>query len=151
MPTTAWKTTWVAVADGAKALVLVNDGTDAAPLLRVLAKAELDNPPAREQGTDKPGRYPGPIGGQRSAVETTDWHEFEEAHFVREFADRLNRAALAGRFDRLILAAPPKVLGGLRAALSPQAAARVTAELPKDLTRLPVSEMERLIGNALRG
>lgn len=151
MPATAWKTTWVAVADGAKALVLVNEGSDAEPLLRVLAKAELENPPSREQGTDKPGRYPDPAGGQRSAVETTDWHAFEEARFVREFAGRLNRAARAGRFDRLILAAPPKVLGGLRAALSPQAAERVAAELPSDLTGHPVSAIERLIGKALGG
>jgi protein required for attachment to host cells len=150
MPATAWKTTWVVVADGAKALLFVNEGTDAAPLLRVLAKSELENPPTREQGTDKPGRYPDPMGGQRSAVETTNWHTFAEARFVREFAERLNRAALAGRFDRLILAAPPKVLGGLRAALSPQAADRVTAELPSDLTGHPVSEIERLIGKALQ-
>jgi len=38
------KITWVAVADGGKALVLVNDGSDSEPLLSVLAKDELENP-----------------------------------------------------------------------------------------------------------
>ena len=115
------KITWAAVADGGKALILVNEGTDAAPLLSVLAKDALDNPPAREQGSDQAGRRPGTGVGQRSAMETTDWHELGEARFLRDFAGRLNRAAENGRYERLILVAPPKVLGELRAALTSRA------------------------------
>lgn len=148
MPPTAWKVTWVALADGAKALILVNEGTDAEPLLKVLAKSELVNPPTREHGTDKPGRMPDTGPAQRSALADTDWHAFEEARFVREFAGRLNRAAGAGRFDRLVLVAPPKVIGELRAALAPAAADRLVGEVPKDLTAHPVSEIERLIAKA---
>lgn len=151
MPPIRKKITWAAVADGAKALLLVNEGTDAEPRLGVLAKAELENPPTREQGTDKPGRYPDPAGGQRSAVQTTDWHEFEEQRFVRDFAEKLNRAATRNRFERLILIAPPKVLGALRPALSPAVAERIAAEIPSDLTRHPIPEIEKLIAKALWG
>lgn len=145
------KTTWVAVADGAKALVLLNEGTDAAPRLHVLAKSEFENPPTRAQGTDRPGRMPDSGPGQRSALETTDWHEFEEQRFVRDFAERLNRAAERDRFDRLILVAPPKVLGELRPALAPAVTERLDAELPNDLTSHPLDEIERLLRKALWG
>lgn len=143
------QTTWAAIADGAKALILVNDGTDAEPVLTVLAKAEMENAPTREQGTDRPGRRADPSAGQRSAMETTDWHEFAEGRFVRDFAERLNRAAAHGRFDRLILVAPPKALGLLRPALSAEVTGRLAAEIPSDLTGHPVGEIERQIAKAL--
>lgn len=143
------KITWVAVADGGKALILVNEGTDAAPLLKVLAKDALDNPSTREQGTDRPGRRPDTGVGQRSAMEPTDWHELGEARFVRGFAERLNRAAEAGRFERLVLAAPPKVLGQLRPALSGRASGCLAAEIGSDLTGLPVDGIEKHLARAL--
>lgn len=151
MPPIRKKITWAAVADGTKALLLLNEGTDARPCLSVLAKSELENPPTREQGSDRPGRMADRGPGQRSALEVTDWHEFEETRFVREFAGRLNRAALRNRFERLILVAPPKVLGALRPALSPAVSERVAAEIPSDLTKHPVSEIERLIAKKMWG
>lgn len=144
------KVTWAVVADGAKALILVNEGTDARPVMSVLDKARLDsNPPTREQGTDRPGRMPDPGAGQRSAMEVTDWHELAEAGFLRDFAERLNRAAEAGRFERLILVAPPKALGTLRPALGAATRSRIVAEIGSDLTGHPVSEIERHIARAM--
>lgn len=143
------KTTWAAVADGGKALVLVNEGTDKAPLLYVVSKDELENPRTAAQGTDRPGRRPDSGPGQRSAMEPTDWHALGEARFLRDFAGRLHAAAGAGRFERLILVAPPKVLGELRAALSPAVASLVAAEIPSDLTGHPVSEIEMHLAKAM--
>ena len=145
MPPKPWKTNWVAIADGAKALILVNEGTDAEPLLKVLSKSELENPPTHAQGTDRPGRMPDAGPGQRSALDETDWHEFEERRFVHEFSARLNEAAQADRFDRLVLVAPPRVLGELRGELDKPVAERLVREIAKDLTKHPVSEIERLI------
>ena len=151
MPAHPWKTTWVAIADGAKALVLVNEGTDAEPLLKVVSKSELENPPTHEQGTDRPGRMPDTGQGHRSALNETDWHEFEEQRFVRELSARLNKAAHANRFDRLILVAPPKVLGELRDELEKAAAERVVDEIAKDLTKHPVDEIEQAIARKPAG
>lgn len=148
MPPKPWKVTWVALADGAKALILLNEGTDAKPLLKVVSKSELENPPTHEQGADRPGRMPDTGAGQRSTLDETDWHEYEEARFVRELSARLSRAARAGRFNRLVLVAPPKVLGELRDALEPAATERVIAEVAKDLTGHPVDAIERLIARA---
>lgn len=143
------KITWVAVADGGKAMIFANEGSDAAPALTVLSKAEFDNPSTREQGADRPGRRPDTGPGQRSAMEATDWHELGEEEFVRAFAERLNRAASAGRFERLVLAVPPKVLGQLRRDLSEVASRCIAAEIGNDLTRLPVGEIERHLARVL--
>ena len=142
--------TWVAVADGAKALVFENLGTELEPALHVLRKEELDNPPTREQGTDRPGRRPDTGIGQRSAMEETDWHDIAEERFLRAFAERLNRAAEAGRVARLVLIAPPRALGVLREALAGPAAGIVAAEIDKDLTNQPVDKIESQVSRALK-
>lgn len=151
MSPTRRKITWAAVADGGKALILVNDGTDRAPLLRVVAKSEFENPPTRQHGADQPGRRSGPGPGQRSAMETTDWHTFEQSRFIDEFADRLNRAVGRGQFERLVIAAPAKILGRLRPALSAQASACVVAEIGSDLTKHPVDVIGKRVAKALTG
>ena len=151
MTAPAYKTTWAAIADGARSLILVNQGTDAAPQLSLLAKDELDNPPAREQISDRPGRLSDSGSGRKSATEQTDWHQVSEDRFVADLAGRLSKSAERAEFDRLILAAPPKVLGQLRAALSRQAAERVVAEIHSDLTKHPVDEIERHIAKAMAG
>jgi len=130
---------------------LENDGTDAAPALRVLSKAEAENPPTREQGTDRAGRRPDTGAGQRSAMESTDWHQFEESRFIAEFAERLNRAAERNRFERLVLIAPPKVLGELRPVLSAAAAAATLAEIGSDLTGHPVDRIATHVARVLGG
>ncbi len=142
--------TWVAVADGAKALMFENLGTELEPALHVLRKEELENPPTREQGTDKPGRATDTGVGHRSAMEETDWHDIAEERFLRSFAERLNRAAQAGRVTRLVLIAPPKALGVLREALAGPAAAIVAAEIDKDLTNHAVDKIELQVARALK-
>lgn len=54
-------------------------------------------------------------------------------HLLRNVADRLNRALTEQSFDRLVLVAPPKMLGALRELLTPAVTKCVIAELPKDL------------------
>ena len=120
-------------------------------MLSGVARSGIENPPAREQGTAKPGRRSGFGPSQLSAMETTDWHEFGEGRFGAEFAARRNRAAQRGLFERLILVAPPRVLGRLRPALSAPAAACVVAEIGSDLTGHPVDEIEKNIAKALAG
>ena len=59
---------WVVVADGEKALFLKNEGDATYPDLNVVRKIEEENPPTREQGTDRPGRYSDGPTVHRSAV-----------------------------------------------------------------------------------
>ncbi len=105
---------WVFVGDGQKALFLINEGDEKFPNLRRLAVEEHKDPPSREQGSDAPGRSYSSVGEIHSAVVETDWHEIEKERFAASIADRINKVALSGAFNQLVIAAPPKILGDLR-------------------------------------
>lgn len=137
--------TWVLVADGEKALLLENTGDADVPLLEVRREDHRDNPPTREQGTDRPGRYNDGPSVQRSAVDDTDWHRLEKERFAKDLAGMLYRRAHADRFERLILVAAPRVLGALRREIHKEVADRVVAEAALDLTGHPVDEIARRV------
>ena len=141
-------TTWVAVADGEKALLFRNDDTDRKPILSVIRKEEIENPPHREQAANRPGRMQddGAGGAQRSALDDTDWHELGKERFAADFAGILNKAALEHRFDRLVLVAPPQALGRLRAELRDDVSQKIVAEDASDLTNHPLEKIEAHIG-----
>src|SRR5262245_16766962 len=64
----------VLVGDGRKALFLRNKGDAGRIQLVVEDIFERDNPPTREQGSDRPGRSVASVGTARSAMEEVDWH-----------------------------------------------------------------------------
>jgi len=132
---------WVVVADGAKALFLENAGTPDKPALQVFNAFEQENPKTAAQGVDRPGRLSDGMGSaHRSAVQETDWHRL--AH---EIAAVLDKNAQAGRFEQLVIVAPPVVLGELRKSLTKAVSGRITAEITKDLTGHPVHDIEKML------
>ncbi len=133
----------VLVGDGRKALFLRNRGTPLHPRLETERVLEQDNPPTREQGTDRPGRVSSGDGHSRSAVEDTDWHQLAEDRFATLVAEALYRAAHAHRFEHLVVVAPPRVLGNLRSAFRKEVSDRVVAEIPKDLTGHPLADVAK--------
>jgi protein required for attachment to host cells len=135
----------VLVSDGRRARFLRNKGTPVNPQLVLERALDADNPRTREQGTDQPGRRLGPDGHSRSAMEETDWHQQAEERFAALVADTLYRMEHAQQFDELVLVAPPKMLGDLRARLHPEVADCLVAEVPKDLTNHTVPEISRLL------
>lgn len=143
--------TWVLVADGEKALFLENvtDGQD--PYLQVRRLEGQDNPPDRDQTSDRPGRRSDGGAGQRSAMEEADWHVLAKDRFADELGDILYRMVHRGAFDKLIVVAPPRTLGALRGRLHKEVQARVVAEIDKDMTNHPVRDIERLVKSALAG
>lgn len=136
---------WALVADGRRALFLCNHGDADLLDLRVLSARVETNPPARDWGSDRPGRVFASVGARRGAVEATDWHEHEEELFVRAIADKLNAAAESGEMQAVAIVAPPRVLGELRKALSAKAHSKLVGELDKDLTRHPLPEIEKAL------
>lgn len=136
---------WVLVADGEKALFLKNEGDPVYPDLQVVREMHEDNPPTHEQGTDRPGRF-GDDGSQnKSAVEDTDWHRIGKERFADEIAERLYDLAHRGRFEQIVLVAPPVVLGEMRKVLHKEVAERVAAEVAKTLTNHPIWEIEKVL------
>lgn len=142
--------TLVLVADGEKALFLVNEG-DAEDMNLVLdSQRSQDNPPTREWGTDTPGRYNDGPTVQRSAVSETDWHVLEKERFADDLAEKLYERAHSGRFDRLVIVASRLVLSHLRKSLHDEVRKRILLEVPKVLTNHTVDDIETLLSRELK-
>ena len=134
---------WVVVCDGAKALVLENVGDEMFPNLKTKEVYQQEVPATHEQGTDQPGRSFASVGSARSAMEQTDWHEQDERRFLEKLAARLDAAVQSGEVKALVIAAPPRALGALRAAYTPGMRNVLTAEIDKDFVKMPVHEIEK--------
>ena len=139
--------TWIVVADAAHARVFEQVGAgpiQALPDLVFARKVPTD----RELFSDRPARAVDSVGG-RHALERHDRGKEHRATFVRTFAEPIERGALAGAFDRLVLVCAPHALGEVRAALGPHATQRVVKEIDKDFAKVPDAELVRRLASAL--
>ena len=86
--------------------------------------------------------------GQRAPAHPAapaDPQDDAKAVFALDLANVLDKALNEHRFDRLILTAPPEMLGKIRNALTEQVKHRILHANDKDLTQLPDNELaERL-------
>ena len=136
---------WLVVCDGRKALILENVGDEMFPNLHTREVHEQPNPSTHAQGTDAPGRLHAAVGGARSSIEQTDWHDEAERAFLKTLADRLDTAVTAGETVALTMVASPRALGMIRADYSAAVRKALQAEVSKDLVKLPVYEIEKQI------
>ena len=136
---------WLMVADGEKALFLKNEGDTTYPNFEVVREIGQSNPPTREQGSDRPGRFNDGPSAHRSAVADTDWHKVGKMRFADEIAERLYTMAHRGDFKEILLIAPPLVLGELRKKLHQEVTDRIVGEIPKTLTNHAVFDIEKLL------
>ncbi len=140
----------ILVTDGRKSLFFRNEGDAEFPNLKAIAKRVDDNPADHDQKTDAPGHAHFSAAGasRRSAYDETDFHQRGEDAFAADAAEFLREQALAGGFESLIVVAPPRTLGELRKHYHGEVSRRISAEIPKDLVKHPVSEIERIIGRS---
>jgi protein required for attachment to host cells len=134
---------WVVVCDGKKALVFENTGDEQMLNLKTREVHQHDEPKTHEIGTDAPGRAINSVGTARGAVDQTDFHDQEEQRFLHKIAGRLEAAVIAGDAKSLVLVAPPRALGMIRAAATPHLQKAVRVEIDKDFVRMPVHEIEK--------
>jgi protein required for attachment to host cells len=144
-------TTWVVLADGARARILENTGPGTGLVeLEAWESAEARKP-TRELGTERPGRgHESATEGRHAIAPHSDWHEAEKANFASDLARYLKQHGDAGKFDELVLAASPRTLGELRKSIDPATADRVTTEINKDLTNIPMAEIGSHLEEAVR-
>ncbi len=134
--------TWIVVADGGHARIFLNTGPGQG-LVPALGHDMIGNKlPSHELGSDRPGVSFSSSGPARRAMAPhTDPHEHAEHEFIRQVAAAIREGLNAHAFEQLVLVAPPKALGDLRAVLDPQAAKLVKADLNKDLTHLSPTQL----------
>lgn len=143
-------TTWVLIADGARAHFYASDGRSLSPALDHDLAVPTRNP-TRAVGSDRPGRSFESVGEARHAEEPqTDWKTQEKRNLARAVAEELRGAALRNEYGRLVVVAPPQMLGDLRAAFDDTVRQRVVAEIDKDLTHFEARDLPKHLGDALR-
>jgi protein required for attachment to host cells len=132
------------IGDGRKALFLRNKGDEKFPDLRAERVFVDDNPPTREQGSDRAGRAFKRAGtNRRAGMETTDWHDLEEHRFAQRVAAAMEQLVRERKVNALVVVAPPRALADLRQAFHADVKSRIVAEIDKDLTKHPVGEIEK--------
>lgn len=135
-------TKWFVIADGARARILAHEGAEGPLELVMDREHEASRERTRELGSDRPGRSFERWTSARHGMEPpADWHRFEKRKFVENLAEILDDACTRQQFDHLVLVAPPRILGFLRKALAEATKGKVTAEIPKDLTTVPLHEL----------
>jgi protein required for attachment to host cells len=143
-------TTWILIADGARARIFVNQGPGKGIEAVAGAEFDADHRPDREIMSDKPGRTYESVGDTRHAVQPHhDPHRELKRAFSEELAAMLAEKLAAKAYDRVVLVAPPAMLGDLRSSLGEQVRAVVYAELDKDLTNTPEAELPQHLGAVL--
>jgi protein required for attachment to host cells len=130
--------TWILIADGASARILQNSGLGKGLHAVAGGVFEGDHAATHDIMSDRAGRTFSSAGPARSAIEAhSDPHRELKRTFAHRLADALADGWRKGAYDRLIIVAAPSALGDLRAALSKEVSAKVTAEVAKDLTKIP--------------
>lgn len=133
----------VAVLDGRKAIIMRNEGDAIYPRLVVLEALEHDQAPDRELHSDRPGRVRQSAASFRSSVEVTDRHDEAESAFVQSISKRLDELISVEKDCGIIVVAPPRALGVMRAAYSPAVSSALRAEFDHDWVHLPVGDIEK--------
>lgn len=142
--------TWILIADGARAQIFANHGPGKGIEAVEGAAFKGNHRPDREIMSDKPGRSFESVGETRHAYESHhDPHDELKRKFAAELAAHLDARLGEKAFDRLIVVAPPQMLGDLRSELSQSVRAAVYAELDKDLTKTPAGELPKHLGEVL--
>jgi protein required for attachment to host cells len=136
--------TWVLIADGAQARVLENTGPGKG--LNRVDGLEFSQEPllARDINSDRQGRSFSSVGHGRSAYEPkTDPVDHREAAFLKKVAAMLDKKQCERAYDRLVIAASPIALGDIRKALTEGVKKSIMAEIPKDLTNIPPTQLNK--------
>ena len=131
--------TWILVAGSSKARLFVMERDRSLTEIK-----DFLNPDGRgrEPARDRPPRTHDRFGDARHAIELHTSAEEKSDHvFARELEAVLERGRVDHRYRDLVLIAPPRFLGALKAALGEHVRTSVVAELSKDLTDADTTEI----------
>jgi protein required for attachment to host cells len=134
-------TTWILIADGGRARLFANHGPGKG--IEVIDETlKADHRPTHEIVDDRLGRTFESKGESRHAIAAHhDPHRELKQKFAERLSELLDHKRKQNAFDRLVLVAPPTVLGDLREALTAPVRGVIRAELDKDLTKTPYAEL----------
>ncbi|HQY73423.1 MAG TPA: host attachment protein [Aestuariivirga sp.] len=125
--------TWIVVADGAKARILLYKPHQKG--VQQLPDGEFhdSHPATHDLVTERQPRVHDSVGHARHAVEPRiDPHDQRETRFLTRLAAHLDGAEQRGEFEHLVVVAPATALGELRKAFGPHLHKRLFSEIVHD-------------------
>ena len=124
----------IAIANGERFLLMRNAGQPFEPKLEKVEELDLllTNFSAGVRHQDP--------AGQRNG--STDIDELAHGAAIAEW---LNKRALKGELGDIVVAADPRTLGQIRQHYHKETEARVVGEIDKDLTNMPIPEIEKAL------
>jgi protein required for attachment to host cells len=127
------KGTTVAVADGEKLNLFRNSGDE----------ASLKLTPAEHSDVDAQAS-----GSRQNSSGNPDQSQANEDNFSAGIVELLNKGALEGKFEGLVVIAAPRALGEMRKHYHKALSAKLLGEIAKDLTGHSIADIETAIGAA---
>ncbi|MGY6661042.1 MAG: host attachment protein [Glycocaulis sp.] len=127
---------WLVVADGHNTRIFAQSDRSS-PLALVGESAQVDG----EGPRDRPYRTHDAMGRRHGLAEADKLKAARQERFLGGIADLINGSASEGNFEHLVLVAPSKALGMLRAALKADALKHVRAEFTLDLTHMSAPDL----------
>jgi protein required for attachment to host cells len=143
---------WVLVCDAARGRLYEVREKDAAWRLVDSWRHDASRRKDSDLLTDRAGRR-APEGGSvhhNALVSASSPKEREQGRFAKRLAGSLDQSARSNASRRCVLVAPPRLLGKLKKALTPEVAKQLTATVDKDLSELGPSELEEYLCSVVR-
>ncbi|MGE0417114.1 MAG: host attachment protein [Acetobacteraceae bacterium] len=129
------------IADGGQARLVMSADDNALHTVEHL-ESEALHKRSSDLTSDRPGRSFESASPTRHAVEPrNDPHEMEKIRFAHIVGERIKEAGATGRFNELVLVAPPNVLAEMMSMLDKPTEAKVIGTLAKDLVKVPDHEL----------
>jgi protein required for attachment to host cells len=138
------KKTWILVADAGRARVLEQTGQDRAPVTVQGSELTHENPKTSDIVRDRQPRSFDSVGEGRHAMSHgVDPHRAGKASFAATLVRLLEQSHARGEFDKLVVIAPPQMLGDLRHEFPDSLRHVVSDELALDLTHASDADVAR--------
>ena len=138
--------TWIVLADAKTVRLAVTEGPGKG--IYGLPDPGLVAPPVTEL-SDEPGMTNASVGPNRGGISDPDLKGLAQSAFAEQIVEFLDGACTCQAFQRFILFAPPAMLGMLRDRLTPQLKAALHADIPKDLTHLPLDDLPKHLADVI--
>jgi protein required for attachment to host cells len=125
--------TWIVVADGAQARILLNTGRANGVEQVPNATFHDTHDASHELGTERPPRVHESHGNARHSIEPkSDLHEQRKEQFLLKLSRFIDEARRTREFESLIVVAPAQALGRLREHFSDDVSKCVIGEFVRD-------------------
>lgn len=125
--------TWIVAADGVH-LRVFEERSRSGPVRELPEHAMRIEPGDRPRAPSHPGTVHQRVGFGRHTGTRASPADVAESRFLQRAVAQLDAAANRGDFDQLVLMAPPRALGVLRANLTHRLSERLAGSIPRNWT-----------------